>query len=205
MVQARQPAGAPTGGQFATKVHAEASAVIEQPRPIRHGSASVAAYLADRPGVAAEGAERVLEGTHFFPELPVTVGVVDDQARLAFLNGQCHALALAISERTGWPLVAVAASECVYDEDCGEDDSDGGCGCQYEHIGVRSPDGEIVDIRGWHTDEDWIEGSSDPADNEVSDLPGDRIEMIVFDDDSWRPPDMPVARAFVDAVLALPR
>jgi hypothetical protein len=59
----------------------------------------------------------------------------DEAALLAFLGGHCHSLALALHERTGWPLVAV------------DQRSDGVC----VHVAVRRPDGTIVDIAGAHT------------------------------------------------------
>lgn len=54
---------------------------------------------------------------------------------LAFLGGHCHSLALAISEATGWPIVALDRRR------------DG----QRVHVVVRRPDDMLVDITGAHT------------------------------------------------------
>src|SRR4051794_37517203 len=60
---------------------------------------------------------------------------LDEAARLAFLGGHCHSLALALHERTGWPLIAI------------DHRSDGVCA----HVAVQRPDGKVVDIAGAHT------------------------------------------------------
>lgn len=64
-------------------------------------------------------------------------GKLDPAALLAFLGGHCHSLALALHERTGWPLVAFdnGRGECV-------------------HVCVQRPDGQIVDITGAHSPEE---------------------------------------------------
>ncbi len=67
----------------------------------------------------------------------VDEGKLDERAWLAFIYGQCHGLALALHNRTGWPLVAVV-------------DDNGACG----HVCVRRPDGQIVDVTGAHTSEE---------------------------------------------------
>jgi hypothetical protein len=39
----------------------------------------------------------------------VNHGVIDAAAKVAYTSGQCHALALALNECTGWPIVAILA------------------------------------------------------------------------------------------------
>ena len=58
-------------------------------------------------------------------------GLLDSAAQLAFLDGHCHSLALALATHTGWPLVAIAnrAGAVV-------------------HVAVGRPDGRIVDVTG---------------------------------------------------------
>lgn len=62
---------------------------------------------------------------------------LDEAALLAFLGGHCHSLALALHERTKWPLVAIRRQR------------DGAC----IHVAARRPDGRIVDIAGAHLPE----------------------------------------------------
>jgi hypothetical protein len=188
------------GGRFAAEAHDEAGGVdLAEPR-----SLIAARYLAAHQGTAEPGAAAVLEGTVWFPEHHVTVGVVDDAAHDAFRTGQCHALALALHERTGWPLVVIGPKECCYDEDCmdEETDSTGACGCQVTHIAVQRPDGQVVDIDGTVPVDDAILASDDPDMNELRPLSEDRLEEILGSS-KWRVPDLAVARGYVDAVLAI--
>lgn len=48
-----------------------------------------------------------------------------------FTCGQCHALALAVAKKTGWPFVALDP-----------------LGDSAAHCGVRAPDGRIIDVEG---------------------------------------------------------
>lgn len=203
---ARQPRGVPVGGQFAKHEHAEVDisltegtdvATLDRPEL----SATVERILADHPDEAIVGETVELEGTYYNPTLPVTAGVRDHDAVLAFKSGQCHALALAMHERTGWPIVSVGAEECCYDEDCpDDDDSDGVCSCQIQHLAVQRPDGHLVDIEGPKPEEDFMEAQGDP-DWTIKPVPDDRLEDIVRWDDSWRRPNVAVARTFVDEAL----
>ena len=59
-------------------------------------------------------------------------GVLDDQARWAFTRGSCHSFALALSEQTGWPMLAIVG------------DSKGFA----EHVVVEMPDGRWLDASG---------------------------------------------------------
>lgn len=70
-------------------------------------------------------------------------GVIDDRAKVAFTQGQCHALALAIREYTNWPLVAL----CKIGLEQGIP--------RYErqeptHILCRDPKGKYIDIYGFN-------------------------------------------------------
>ncbi|MFC3986632.1 hypothetical protein [Streptosporangium jomthongense] len=68
-------------------------------------------------------------------ELTVTPGLVDDHARELFLFAQCQMLALAIHERTGWPLW-VAEQQLPTGA------------WSWAHVGVQTPDGRWLDIEG---------------------------------------------------------
>jgi len=57
--------------------------------------------------------------------------MLDAAAQLAFPDGHCHSLALALAARTGWPLVAVEDPAGVI-----------------VHVAVRRPDGRVVDVTG---------------------------------------------------------
>lgn len=60
-------------------------------------------------------------------------GVIDETAQRVFTQGQCHTLALALHEQTGWPLVVDARHGDFYD---------------WGHVCVQHPDAGLVDISG---------------------------------------------------------
>lgn len=68
----------------------------------------------------------------------VTPGVLDEDARNAFLLGGCGALATAMHNEHGWPIVGLWATD---DEPF--------------HVGVLAPDGLVVDIDGAHPPDEW--------------------------------------------------
>ena len=106
-------------------------------------------------------------------------GELDQRAWLAFIYGQCHGLALAVHRRTGWPLVAVV-------------DHDGVC----EHICVRRPDGQIIDVTGAHTSEEM--GSA--RGGTTHDISVDYIDDLQAHH-GWARPEPDLAGAWVDSVL----
>jgi hypothetical protein len=106
-------------------------------------------------------------------------GKLDHAALTAFVGGQCHGLALAIHEETGWPLIGV-------------DDSDGMC----EHICVRREDGRLVDVTGAHTEAEMC-GCRGRSLREIG--PAD-IDMLVADN-QWAPADPGAAQPWVGPVL----
>lgn len=85
-------------------------------------------------------------------ELTVTPGVVDDQARELFLYSACFLLALAVHERTGWPLLI---AELRHDERW-----------SWVHAGVRTPGGLWLDLDGPRPGEavsDWLSQYGKPV------------------------------------------
>lgn len=73
-------------------------------------------------------------------------GVIDSKARKAFMHGQCHSLALAIRELTGWPLFGFV------------DRADGDRPSSPGHIAVWVPELEdYVDIGGRQALARWLE------------------------------------------------
>lgn len=67
------------------------------------------------------------------PSLPEPApGVIDKAAQIYFTHGQCHALALALHEATGWPLV-IEFTQLRQGRDI-------------RHALVQMPSGKLVDI-----------------------------------------------------------
>lgn len=110
----------------------------------------------------------------------VSPGLLDSRALLAFTQGQCHGLALALAERTGWPLVKIESADrtCL-------------------HVCVERPDGFLVDITGAHTAgelEQAVPGVT------VRRARASELERLV-QEEGWAPPLIVVAQLWVDAVL----
>jgi hypothetical protein len=87
----------------------------------------------------------------------LTPGVIDGSARRIFKYGGCGALAIAIHDATGWPIVAITDSHNVF-----EDGTAGGGSAL--HWTVRRPDGKLIDIDGAHSPEDLVEEYNSEAD-----------------------------------------
>ena len=69
--------------------------------------------------------------------------VIDSEAISWFAHGNCAALALAVHDLTGWPLVIAARNA---NPDLLTD--------TWMHVLVQRPDGRYLDIQGAHTPED---------------------------------------------------
>lgn len=128
----------------------------------------------------------------------LTPGVIDDEADWVYRNGQCLALAVAISERTGWPVHLRTMID-------GDPADPAGTYPNLRHAYVQAPDGTLVDVRGEH--------DADIVEEECRDLDGDlylparvvpaaqarallgEFEGFLFDQ------DLDAARMFVDPVL----
>ena len=65
-----------------------------------------------------------------------------------FLHGNCYAFALALHEGLGWPMVGLILKKRDIEV--------------VEHAGVRSPDGRIFDIRGFVSEEEFVELYTSP-------------------------------------------
>lgn len=76
-------------------------------------------------------------------------GVIDGYARRVFTAGACGAIALALHDRFGWPLIAITEADNVHEGIAG--------GGSSVHYMVRVPDGRLLDILGLHTDEEALE------------------------------------------------
>ncbi|WP_432156119.1 hypothetical protein [Streptomyces sp. bgisy153] len=133
-------------------------------------------------------------------QFQVTPGRLDESARTAFTQGQCHALARAVAETTGWQTVVLAERKCAdgYDT-CGMGDAvaDGLCICQLAHVAaVRPHDGYLIDARGAHDPQDVR------AEERLDIVPmSPALWQLIDTAPSWRDPDMPVARTLVRPLL----
>lgn len=107
----------------------------------------------------------------------VALGVIDRRALLAFNNGHCHSLAVALSVATGWRMEALA--------------SDSGT---YEHVLVTLEDGRLADIGGARQRDEVLR-------------PGTRLVPVTVADTEqfprrfgWVPPDAATAAAWLPAL-----
>lgn len=100
----------------------------------------------------------------------ITRGVIDDDSIHAYRSGQCVALARAISERTGWPLMLiftasrtrqapekwdnrnVAEWRTHYQSEHGTLQ---GWALDFIHVFVKTPKGTLIDIGGWGWPQEW--------------------------------------------------
>jgi len=128
--------------------------------------------------------EVLLEGSGRHALYRVSVGVLDDRAVRAFVGGQCHALALALHERTGWPLAWV-------EDDEGEP----------KHCFVLDPQRtqHAVDIAGVHRRDELVRRWG-ACERHV-----DMSEVLALSGGwgGYREPRVDVAQAFVGAVMEL--
>lgn len=106
-------------------------------------------------------------------------GVLDEPARACLLQGQCHALALALHEQTGWPIRAVV------DE---QDD--------IRHLVVEAPDGRLLDASGAHPRQAMAEA----WEAEIAPLDAERARGLEAEG-TWRAPALELARSMVAPAL----
>jgi hypothetical protein len=124
----------------------------------------------------------------------VTLGHLDDAARFAFAHGQCHALARAVTDATGWPLAALIDDAC-YCETCAM--FDGVCAHRVAHLIAVHPDGRHVDIAGAHRP-----GMVPECEGKDAVPVTDDMWAYLVASPSWRPPATDAARTFVAPLLA---
>lgn len=104
-------------------------------------------------------------------ELSVIPGVVDDQARELFLYSACFLLALAVHDRTGWPLLI---AELRHDEEW-----------SWVHAGVRTPGGLWLDLDGPRPGEavsDWLSEYGKPVRHRMFRTPAEWNPVIGLPD-----------------------
>ncbi|MFE5847214.1 hypothetical protein ACFQ7N_36905 [Streptomyces niveus] len=162
-------------------------------------AADPACFTPLAPHTYISGLRVVVAGGDRSPH-PVTTGQVDADAVHAYLYGQCHALAQAISEATGWEMAALATVDCCcvvpYVAPCRAAPVGANVrACQPEHVmAVRPSDGAFVDITG-----------ARPADCVP---PGYRavpmtaaLAAHIATNWAWAAPNVEVARTFVEPLL----
>lgn len=121
----------------------------------------------------------------------LTAGVLDREASYVFNAGQCLALAIALSERTGWPLYLRVGHGIIGRRRKA---------CDYAiHAMVRKPDGKLLDVDGIRDEGDWVPSGWEidpviiPATDARSALTRYTAGMVTQ--------DITVAEQFVDVVL----
>lgn len=126
----------------------------------------------------------------------LTPGVLDGYAMRAFKYGACGALAIALHDATGWPIVAITDHHNVFE------DGEAGGGSAL-HWTVRHPDGRLIDIDGAHNPETLLSQYHDAADNGQAALGrstrADVVEWYI--DCQGEPIPVALAATFVDVVL----
>lgn len=122
-------------------------------------------------------------GTWWTGPVILEAGVIDRTAAEVFTTGQCHALALALHEHTGWPLRGLYRRPI---KDVNEDTP--------AHTVVESPKG-LVDIKGLGVLQRHKEWSNI--------LSVSKKDVLNFEHRDYAAPNMEAAQAFVDAVLKL--
>lgn len=123
----------------------------------------------------------------------ITAGVLDLEASYVFNAGQCLALAVALSERTGWPMYLRVGHGII-----GRRRNP----CDYAiHAMVQKPDGKLLDVDGIRDEGDWARSGWEidpviiPAADARTALKKYTAGMVTQ--------DVAVAEQFVDAVLEL--
>ena len=130
--------------------------------------------------------------------MQLTAATIDYAAEHVFMHGGCAALAIALHDETGWPLVAITDADNCHDGHIG-------MGGSALHWTVRHPSGQLLDILGLHTQDDLVAEFHDVADGgEVAAAVADRDYVI----DEYviargEPTPITVAATFVAPVLEL--
>jgi hypothetical protein len=127
----------------------------------------------------------------------LTPGVLDGYAKRAFKYGACAALAIALHDRTGWPIVAITDAHNVEAGKAG--------GGSALHWAIQAPTGQILDIDGSHYAQALIAAYAGEADD------GEAALGIATRADAWEwyveaqgePIPVKLAATFVSVVLKL--
>lgn len=125
----------------------------------------------------------------------LTPGLLNPIAENIFYQGACSALAIALHDATGWPIVGVSESDNVHDGRLGL----GSC----MHFLVERPDGKLIDVLGAHDPEEVLDSFPAEYEDEESALGYARREDVVeqYEESAASRISLRAAARFVDAVL----
>jgi len=124
----------------------------------------------------------------------LTPGVIDGAAEHVFTMGGCGALAIALHDATGWPIVAITDHHNVHDGRAG--------GGSALHWTVRHPSGRLLDIDGLHDVADLVDRYDGEADDgQAAWGISSRADAEEWWNEAGRKIPLSVAATFVDAVL----
>lgn len=112
-------------------------------------------------------------------------GMLNNDAKRVFVRGQCHSLALAIREITGWPLYGLVDRE------------DGNTSTSPSHVVVRTPNGAYIDVNGPGAVKRW---RKQYPRTKLCRMYPSRIKQGLG---NYLPLDVSAARPFAKAVLEL--
>ena len=126
----------------------------------------------------------------------LTPGVLDGAARHTFKYGACGALAIALHQATGWPIVAITDHHNVENGQVG--------GGSALHWAVRRPDGRLIDIDGPHNEEDLVNEYHGEADDGQAAAGQSSLEDVTewYIECQGEPVPVSLAATFVDSVLS---
>jgi hypothetical protein len=118
----------------------------------------------------------------------LTPGTINTAAIEAFTRGACAGLAVALHDATSWPIVEV-----------------GHCDGLPLHFMIRHPGGQLLDIRGLHSDDAVCDEWEFDADGGAVTLTLAARDAVVdcYRVDCGEPVPMDLVRTFVPTVVAL--
>jgi hypothetical protein len=146
--------------------------------------------------------------THKGP-VRLSPGVIDDAARTAFHNGHCLALARALAEQTGWPVVAHLSRPGDLMFERGMDGSTIAADLPTEvwadafvHALVETPDGMLLDIDGLHDPDEYRQSAYDSYGTvAIAYVEPDLLERALDDAHGQRFDEPGLAGSFAAALL----
>lgn len=156
--------------------------------------------ITDPSYVPATGERVKVETTSFGSrsDTTVTAGVLTPAAVHALMNGQCHALAAALHDETGWPILAVTTVNHAEQLRTGRPFDLARDGAH--HVVVAAPDG-ILDAKGHRTLEDLLADLPDGDEHHLIPLTREQT-LALGDGDYMVAPAVGVASTFVPTILA---
>ncbi len=108
------------------------------------------------------------------------------------MNGQCHALAMAVGIRQGWNVGLIRVYDIDGDEMVGT-----------PHVVACLPDGRYADIAGIYDEEELVNSWGEDTEYAVvvTMHPEDLMNQLGWLEESWAIPQVVVAASFVDQLV----